>query len=85
MGVSLPTGSGKTTIFLSLLARISARNQATKSLVIVNRTELVQQTAVQAARILPGWEVEIEQGQENVATGQADLYEPLSTVPTCCS
>lgn len=75
IGVSLPTGSGKTTVFISLLSRLpSARDapEATRSLVIVNSVELAQQTADQATRLFPEWRVEIEQGKHH-ASGTADL------------
>ncbi|KAI0669814.1 P-loop containing nucleoside triphosphate hydrolase protein [Trametes maxima] len=75
IGVSLPTGSGKTTVFISLLSLL--RNpehapNATRSLVIVNSVELAQQTATQAKRLFPHWSVEIEQGK-HCASGAADL------------
>jgi ATP-dependent helicase IRC3 len=76
IGVSLPTGSGKTTVFLSLLSRISpstTRPEATRALVIVNAVELARQAAAQARRLFPEWTVEIEQGAKYKATGEADL------------
>lgn len=76
VGVSLPTGSGKTTVFLSLLSHISpphSNPNATRSLVIVNSIELARQSAEQAARLFPHWSVEIEQGAKHNATGLADL------------
>ncbi|OSD03148.1 P-loop containing nucleoside triphosphate hydrolase protein [Trametes coccinea BRFM310] len=75
IGVSLPTGSGKTTVFISLLSRLATppeSPQATRSLVIVNSVELAQQTADQAKRLFPQWSVEIEQGKHH-ASGLADL------------
>lgn len=75
-GVSLPTGSGKTVIFLNLLSRLQPPAEtpnATQSLVLVNDIELARQTAVQATRLFPQWTVEIEQGSEH-ASGTADLY-----------
>ncbi|KAI0639485.1 P-loop containing nucleoside triphosphate hydrolase protein [Trametes polyzona] len=75
IGVSLPTGSGKTTVFISLLSRLEAPRdapEATRSLVIVNSIELARQTAAQARRLFPDWSVEIEQGKHH-ATGTADL------------
>ncbi|KAI8990514.1 P-loop containing nucleoside triphosphate hydrolase protein [Trametes punicea] len=75
IGVSLPTGSGKTTVFISLLSRLAVPSQspkATRSLVIVNSVELAQQTAEQAKRLFPEWSVEIEQGKRH-ASGFADL------------
>ncbi|KAI0361525.1 P-loop containing nucleoside triphosphate hydrolase protein [Trametes cingulata] len=75
IGVSLPTGSGKTTVFISLLSRLQAPShapEATRSLVIVNSVELARQTADQAKRLFPHWNVEIEQGKHH-ASGVADL------------
>ncbi len=76
IGVSLPTGSGKTTVFLSLLSRISppvSNPNATRSIVVVSSIELARQSAEQAARLFPHWSVEIEQGSKHRATGEADL------------
>ena len=76
LGVSLPTGSGKTTVFVSLLSRLSppATNEnATRSLIIVNSIELARQSAEQVLRLFPNWTVEIEQGGKHVASGFADV------------
>lgn len=77
IGVSLPTGSGKTTVFISLLSRIStpvASPTAVRSLIIVNSVELARQSAEQVAKILPHCSVEIEQGSKYRATGLADMF-----------
>ncbi|PFH54425.1 hypothetical protein AMATHDRAFT_134467 [Amanita thiersii Skay4041] len=76
IGVSLPTGSGKTTVFISLLSRISppaANPTATSSLIVVNSVELARQSAEQVARLFPDWTVEIEQGTKYKASGAADV------------
>jgi len=76
LGVSLPTGSGKTTVFVSLLSRLSppaANESATRSLIIVNSIELARQSAEQVSRQFPDWTVEIEQGGKHVASGFADV------------
>lgn len=74
IGVSLPTGSGKTTIFITLLSRLSPHQPtATRSLIIVNSIELAHQTANQARKLLPDLSVEIEQGSRHEASGEADL------------
>lgn len=74
IGVSLPTGSGKTTVFLHLLSRIEPPAPgATRSLVIVNSIELARQTRDHAARLFPHWKVGLEQGG-NTAAGDADMY-----------
>ena len=77
IGVSLPTGSGKTTVFIALLARLAppaVNLEATKSLIIVNNIELARQSATQVARLFPSWSVEIEQGSKYKASGVADVY-----------
>lgn len=76
IGVSLPTGAGKTAVFISLLSSLGPRNDkpdATKSLVIVNSIELAKQAAAQAKHLRPDWVVEMEQGSKHRASGDADL------------
>ncbi|KAI9445021.1 P-loop containing nucleoside triphosphate hydrolase protein [Lactarius indigo] len=76
IGVSLPTGAGKTAVFVSLLSRLEPRKgqpSATKSLVIVNSIELAKQAAAHARQQRPDWTVEIEQGGKHKASGDADL------------
>lgn len=77
IGVSLPTGSGKTTVFISLLSRLlppTKSPKATRSLIIVNSIELARQAAAQAQALFPKWQVEIEQGVKHKASGSADMY-----------
>lgn len=76
IGVSLPTGSGKTTVFISLLSRLPAPASspaACRSLIVVNSVELARQSAEQVAFLFPSWKVEIEQGQNHQASGDADV------------
>lgn len=76
IGVSLPTGSGKTTVLLSLLSRMQpliATSKATRSLIITNSQEITQQIVCRAMEVNPGWTVEVEQGDQH-ASGQADMY-----------
>jgi len=76
IGVSLPTGAGKTAVFISLLSRLGPRNDrpdAIRSLVVVNSIELAKQAAAQAKHLRPDWVVEIEQGSRHKASGDADL------------
>ena len=83
IGVSLPTGSGKTTVFITLLSLIQPppeHPKATRSLVIVNSIELARQAAAQTEKLFPGWSVEIEQGSKYKASGEADLYVFLHTL-----
>ncbi|KAG8820411.1 hypothetical protein FRC17_010158 [Serendipita sp. 399] len=71
----MPTGSGKTTVFISLLHRLptlATRPGANNSLIIVNSIELALQAANQVKRMYPGTSVEIEQGK-NKASGHADV------------
>jgi ATP-dependent helicase IRC3 len=75
IGVSLPTGAGKTAVFISLLSSLEPRNgrpDATRSLVIVNSIQLAKQAAAQAKHQRPDWVIEIEQGRHK-ASGDADL------------
>ena len=75
VGVSLPTGAGKTAVFISLLSSLQPRNDrldATRSLVIVNSIEQAKQAAAQAKHLRPDWVIEIEQGKHK-ASGDADL------------
>lgn len=77
IGVSLPTGSGKTTVFISLLSRIlppTETPKANRALIIVNSIELARQAAAQAQELFPEWEIEIEQGVKHKASGLADVY-----------
>jgi ATP-dependent helicase IRC3 len=77
IGVSLPTGAGKTTVFISLLAQIfppSHSPSTSRALIIVNSIELARQAAAQAAAQFPQWRVEIEQGVKHKASGNADVY-----------
>ena len=76
IGVSLPTGAGKTVVFVSLLERLQElprSPEATRSLVIVNSVELARQAADQARKLFPHWTVEIEQGARHTASGLADV------------
>ena len=76
IGVSLPTGAGKTVVFVSLIERLQTlprSPEATRSLVIVSSVELAQQAADQARRLFPHWTVEIEQGAQSIASGLADV------------
>ncbi|KAG6862363.1 hypothetical protein C0995_011803 [Termitomyces sp. Mi166 len=76
IGVSLPTGSGKTTVFISLLSRLpppTSSPAARRSLIVVNSVELARQSAEQVAFLFPSWSVEIEQGGKYHATGDADV------------
>lgn len=75
VGVSLPTGSGKTTVFASLISRIEPPTEdATKTLIIVNSIELARQAAKQVKAIYPEMSVEIDQGAKHRASGHADVY-----------
>ncbi|KAH7916425.1 P-loop containing nucleoside triphosphate hydrolase protein [Hygrophoropsis aurantiaca] len=76
IGVSLPTGAGKTTVFISLLSQIRPPVKypaASRALVIVNSVELARQAAAQAEALYPEWHVEIEQGVKHKASGTADV------------
>ena len=73
IGVSSPTGSGKTTMFMSLIPRIEATDQRSRVLILVGSVELANQAENAAKRILgDSWRVEVEQGKRQ-ASGTADM------------
>lgn len=84
IGVSLPTGSGKTTVFLSLITRMQPPENnpsATRALIIVNSIELATQASEQLKRLFPDLTVEIEQGTRHKASGTADVYVAFLLLP----
>lgn len=81
IGVSSPTGSGKTTMFMSLIPAladwtppIQQKGHRGQTLIVVGSVELALQAEAAARRILgPDWTVEVEQSRRR-ATGIADVY-----------
>ncbi|KAG8925440.1 hypothetical protein FRC02_009683 [Tulasnella sp. 418] len=76
IAVSSPTGSGKTTVFCSLIGRIQPppdNSRATRALILVNAIELAKQAAEAVRSMYPDLHVEIEQGQKHKASGMADI------------
>ncbi|RFU30585.1 hypothetical protein B7463_g5712, partial [Scytalidium lignicola] len=73
LGISLATGSGKTVIFTQLIDRVQphARN-ATQTLILAHRQELVEQAARHCTNAYPRKRVEIEMGSMH-ASGSADI------------
>ena len=74
MGVSSPTGSGKTTMFMKLIPEVVERKgKRKKTLIIVSAVELADQSVNAARRLLGSdWSIEVEQGSKR-ATGCADV------------
>ena len=82
IGVSLPTGSGKTTVFLNLIPRIQPpRDNANRVMIIGSSQEIVHQVAHQARALFPHMTTEIEQGSSNRASGEADMCAPSQICP----
>lgn len=74
IGVSSPTGSGKTTMFTALLAQLPAPSAcAGRVLILVNAVALAEQASATVRRLLPHLHVELEQGPQHHASGAADV------------
>ena len=83
IGASLPTGSGKTPVFLSLIPLVRPppdRPGANRVIIIVTSEEIANQVLSHARSLLPDLTVELEQGWSH-ASGEADMYVPL--LSTC--
>ena len=73
LGVSSPTGSGKTTMFISLIPRIETTTEGSRVLILVGSVELANQAENAARRLLgDGYRIEVEQGKR-IASGTADM------------
>ena len=59
IGVSAPTGSGKTTMFLELVSRLGGHG-ARHALILVNGITLAQQAAERARYMFPHMSVEMD-------------------------
>ncbi|KAJ9636897.1 putative ATP-dependent helicase IRC3 [Coniosporium tulheliwenetii] len=73
LGISLATGSGKTVIFTQLIDRVPPpSHEATQTLILVHRRELVEQAARHCMAAYPSKTVEIEMASSH-ASGLADI------------
>lgn len=73
LGLSLATGAGKTVIFTHLIDRVAAPKQdATQTLILAHRRELVEQAARHCRNTYPSKTIEIEMA-ERKSSGSADI------------
>ncbi|KAI1142217.1 P-loop containing nucleoside triphosphate hydrolase protein [Hypoxylon sp. FL0543] len=73
LGISLATGAGKTVIFTQLIGRIQpSSDEASQTLILAHRRELVEQAARHCTAAYPTKTVEIEMGNMH-ASGTADI------------
>lgn len=73
LGISLATGAGKTVIFTQLIDRIRPPSaNATQTLILAHRRELVEQAARHCTNAYPDKSVDIEMGNIH-ASGYADI------------
>jgi ATP-dependent helicase IRC3 len=73
LGLSLATGSGKTVIFSHLIDRVPPSTpEATQTLVLAHRRELVEQAARHVRQLYPHKTVDVEMADQH-ATGVAEI------------
>ncbi|KAF2204073.1 P-loop containing nucleoside triphosphate hydrolase protein [Delitschia confertaspora ATCC 74209] len=72
LGVSLATGSGKTVIFTQLISRIPPKHNASQTLILAHRRELVEQAARHCSLAYPDKTIDIEMAHHH-ASGMADI------------
>lgn len=68
-GVSLATGGGKTVIFTNLIKRLIDMDSTFKTLLLVHRRELAQQSMITLKRFMPDLKIQLDMGR--------DHYDPL--------
>ncbi|KAF8455030.1 P-loop containing nucleoside triphosphate hydrolase protein [Kalaharituber pfeilii] len=83
LAISLATGSGKTVIFTQLIRQLpDLTEEATQSLILVHRRELLEQAYNHCVRAYPDKVIEVEMANKH-ATGHADIT--IASVPSLVS
>src|SRR5690349_1891459 len=69
----MPTGTGKTNVFVWLIDRLRQSGDHRPALVVAHREELLQQVAQRVSQLLPELRVGIERAESRLVPHSADV------------